>query len=131
MAFSPGEIINYRQMCDAEESQLQRGMNFRMPTGRTIVLMSRRTNAPYVDAIEDNGKTIIYEGHDVPTSNDHPIPKLIDQPGHTPSGTLTQNGKFLQSAKKFKTGEQSAESVMIYEKLQKGIWGFQRCVYVG
>jgi hypothetical protein len=91
-------------MCDAEESQLQRGMNFRMPTGRTIVLMSRRSNAPYVDAIEEEGETIVYEGHDVPTSKEHPIPKLIDQPERTPSGTLTQNGKFLQSSEYFKAG---------------------------
>ena len=69
-------------------------MNFavrarRLKSGRSIMLMSRRANAPYTDSIIEDGTVLIYEGHDVPTSPDNPIPKLVDQPEHSPSGALT------------------------------------------
>jgi hypothetical protein len=122
--FTPGEIVTYLQMCGAEQTQLQRGMNYRLPTGHTVVLMSRRPNAPYSDAVEDEGKTIIYEGHDVPNNAENPIPKLVDQPERSGSGSLTQNGKFFKAANDYKNGSRPAENVLIYEKLNKGIWVF-------
>lgn len=122
--FTPGEIITYLQMCAVEKTQLQRGMNYRLPSGRSVVLMSRRPNAPYADEVLENGKTIVYEGHDMPKSATVPIPKLIDQPASLPSGKLTQNGIFMKAIDEFKAGTRSAESILIYEKLKKGIWVF-------
>jgi hypothetical protein len=95
--FSAGEIISYLQMCGIERAQLQRGMNYRMPTGRSVVLMSRRSNAPYADEVLDDGRTIVYEGHDMPKSAAVPIPNLIDQPAFLPSGKLNQNGIFMKA----------------------------------
>ena len=80
MAFEPGEIISYMEMCLEEGTSLQRGMNYRLKSGRTVILMSRRVNAPYTDSIIDEGSVLIYEGHDIPKSSDNPIPKLVDQP---------------------------------------------------
>ena len=58
------EIIHYREMCDRENISLQRGMTFRTPPARGIILMSRRRNAPYNDEMSPDGSEIIYEGHD-------------------------------------------------------------------
>jgi len=111
-------------MCAVEKTQLQRGMNYRLPSGRSVVLMSRRPNAPYADEVLDNGLTIIYEGHDMPKSVAVPIPKLVDQPEFLPSGMATQNGIFLKAVREFKAGKRAAEPIFIYEKLKKGIWVF-------
>ena len=52
-------------MCNAEDADnLQRGMNFRLNPNYSVVLMSRKSNAPYQDAILDDDETIEYEGHD-------------------------------------------------------------------
>ncbi len=121
--FSPGEIISYLEMCTEEKASLQRGMNHRLPSGRTVILMSRRPNAPYVDRVEDEGRTIVYEGHDVPKSAGLRDPKLVDQEATTPSGKLTQNGLFERAAKEH-TGSRDPEVVRVYEKLRTGIWVF-------
>ncbi len=83
--------------------------------------MSLRKNAPYADRVEENGKVLIYEGHDVPR-NVSIDPKIVDQPRTTPKGTLTQNGKFEASAKNYKNGFQPSELVKVYEKIKPGIW---------
>jgi len=121
--FEPGEIISYLEMCAEEQASLQRGMNFRLPSGRTVILMSRRANAPYVDRIEDEGRTIIYEGHDVPRAPGLRDPKLLDQEATTPTGTRTQNGLFERAARMHHDGDE-AELVRVYEKLRTGIWVF-------
>ena len=84
--------------------------------------MSRRKNAPYRDEIVDDGTTIIYEGHDAPKTQALPYPKLVDQPGRSLRGTITQNGRFAGSAERFKSGASDAELVQVYEKIQSGIW---------
>ena len=117
----PGDIISYNQMCMQEGYSLQRGMNYQVNGGISVILMSLRKNAPYGDRIKEDGKILIYEGHDVPR-NLAPYPKLVDQPRNTPRGSLTQNGKFESSAIKFKNGIQSAELVNVYEKIKPGIW---------
>ena len=71
--------------------------------------------------LEENGEILIYEGHDVP-KNLAKDPKSVDQPDHTPRGTLTENGKFFQAAKKYKDGKELAELVKVYEKIKDGIW---------
>lgn len=111
-------------MCQREKMSLQRGMNFRAGDNYSIILMSQRTNAPYRDRIEDDGTTLIYEGHDEPKRNDLPDPKKVDQPAVTNRGTLTENGKFARAAEQFKRREGRAERVRVYEKIRTGIWSY-------
>lgn len=119
----PGDIISYNEMCLAEGYSLQRGMNFQVNGGISVILMSLRKNAPYADRIEDDGKVLIYEGHDVPR-NIAQDPKSADQSRTTPSGLLTQNGKFEAAAIKFKNELQSPELINVYEKIKDGIWAY-------
>lgn len=118
----PGDVISYLEMCGEVGVNLQRGMNFRLRGTTSVILMSLRPNAPYADRVEDNGRILIYEGHDVPKTQDTPIPKTVDQPMNNPGGTLTQNGLFYEAAERFKKAHQDAELVMVYEKLHRGIW---------
>ena len=59
----PNEIIPYIEMCRREGVSLQRGMNFELGYNHSVILMSVRPNAPYADRFEDDGTTLIYEGH--------------------------------------------------------------------
>ena len=108
-------------MCQEEEVNLQRGMNFRLK-GTSIILMSLRRGAPYADKVEDNGKTLIYEGHDISKTQNGPDPKKVDQPQQTPLGRLTQNGLFYKAAEEYKQKKAPAEVVKVYEKLYAGVW---------
>ena len=118
----PGDVVSYQDMCVIEGQSLQRGMNFRSRGHRTVILMSVRRGAPYRDRFEDEGRVIIYEGHDVPRSESRD-PKRRDQPEKTSRGALTQNGRFLRSAKEAQAGG-TAELVRVYEKIKDGIWVF-------
>jgi hypothetical protein len=120
----PNEIIPYLEMCQREGVSLQRGMNFELRDHHSVILMSVRPNAPYEDRLEDDGTTLIYEGHDVPRSLQNPNPKTVDQPAHTPAGSLTQNGLFHRAAQLFKSGERESERVRVYEKIKQGIWSY-------
>lgn len=111
-------------MCQEEGASLQRGMNFRLRGGSSVILMSLRRGAPYADRIEDEGKTLIYEGHDKSKSKDSSDPKEVDQPKALPSGKLTQNGLFLDAARRAKNGLGKPEAVKVYEKIKDGIWAF-------
>ncbi len=93
------EIIPYIEMCRREGVSLQRGMNCQLGGNHSVILMSVRPGAPYADRIEDDGATIIYEGHDVPRSSKYPNPKSVDQPEFSPSGQLSENGKFQRLPK--------------------------------
>lgn len=124
MSFEAGEVISYMEMCLEEGTSLQRGMNYRLKSGRTVVLMSRRSNAPYSDVVLDEGRVLVYEGHDIPKSSITPIPKLVDQPEYSPSGSLTQNGHFYKAANETSAGNREAERIRVYEKLFKGTWVF-------
>lgn len=117
-------IISYIDMCLREGTSLQQGMNFGLGGNHSVILMSVRPNAPYRDRLEDNGTILIYEGHDHPKGKDCQNPKLVDQPEHYPSGSLTQNGKFHQSAQKVKSGSGQPERVRVYEKIRPGIWSY-------
>jgi hypothetical protein len=123
LAHQAGEIISYIEMCQAWSASFQRGMNYHLRPDCSVILMSRRTNAPYRDRIEDDGRVLIYEGHDAPRKQGKADPKSIDQPGLTPSGTPTQNGLFHGAADKAKNGK-SPEIVAVYEKIHAGIWAF-------
>jgi hypothetical protein len=121
---SPGEVISYIEMCQSWTASLQKGMNFHLRPHRSVILMSRRRNAPYRDQITEEGRVLIYEGHDVSKSKDYPSPKLIDQPRNTPTHRLTQNGLFEKAALNAKTGKQMPEVVAVYEKIRDGTWVF-------
>lgn len=111
-------------MCQDWGVSFQKGMHFHLKAGRSVLLMSRRPNAPYRDRIEDGGRTLVYEGHDLPKYRNGPNPKRIDQPGVNPGGTATQNGLFAEAAKAYKAGNQVPEVVYVYEKILAGIWAF-------
>lgn len=116
------EILSYREMRDREGMQtLQRGMNYRLRSDYSVVLMSRRPNAPYQDRVLEDEQTIEYEGHDVPrgTAAD---PKSVDQPRLLPSGKLTQNGLFADSVDFSRREEREPELVRVYEKVFQGVW---------
>ena len=119
-----GDVIRYIDMSMEEGFSLQRGMNYNVSNKEYgIILMSARSNAPYADRFEDNGTTIIYEGHDI-QSNYCPKgkeSKEVDQPMTLPSGALTENGKFYQSALNCKTTG-IAKTIKVYEKIKDGIW---------
>lgn len=121
---SAGEIISYIEMCQAWSASLQKGMNFRLRPNRSVVLMSRRPNAPYRDRIEEDGRVLIYEGHDVPRKSGGPDPKTVDQPRQTPNGKPTQNLLFEQAALRARNQVQEPEIVAVYEKIHAGIWAF-------
>lgn len=118
------EIISYLEMCQRERVSLQRGMNYRIGGSYSVILMSLRPNAPYADRVEDDGATLIYEGHDVPRTARTLDPKTVDQPEHTPSGSLTENGKFHEAARDCKKGQREPEQVRVYEKIRQGIWSY-------
>jgi 5-methylcytosine-specific restriction endonuclease McrA len=119
--FEVNQIISYREMCNEEsQEQLQRGMNFEIGEGYSILLMSVKPNAPYADRISEDGLTIFYEGHDVPGDK----LKRMDQPEANPNGLLTQNGLFKAAVNKAKTSGKWP-LVRIYEKLQMGIWTYR------
>lgn len=118
------EVIPYLEMCRREGCSLQRGMNFGLGNGYSVILMSVRPNAPYADRFDDHRYTLIYEGHDALRTTLVADPKNIDQPESTPFGTLTQNGRFFRAALEFKSGQGAAHSVRVYEKINQGIWSY-------
>ncbi|MBX3061883.1 MAG: HNH endonuclease [Anaerolineae bacterium] len=99
-------------------------MNYRLATGRSVILMSLRKGAPYADRVEDQGRTLIYEGHDVPKFGGVVNPKLLDQELQNLGGSLTQNGLFSAAAAEFKLGLRESEIVRVYEKIRDGVWVF-------
>ena len=122
------DVLSYREMCDAENLQtLQRGMNFRMNPGYSVILMSQRSNAPYQDKVHADGVTIEYEGHDVSRNSHDHDPKKEDQPDKLPSGRLTQNGHFIKAVSDFKKKKADAELVKVYEKILPGVWSLKGC----
>ncbi|CAG1004463.1 hypothetical protein MTYP_03173 [Methylophilaceae bacterium] len=121
--FHAGDIIAYLDMCKFEGVSLQRGMNFHLHNGLSVVLMSLRKGAPYEDRVEDNWQTLIYEGHDIPKDKSGLNPKQTDQPLTTGNGKPTQNGLFYNAAIKYKAGA-PAEKVRVYEKIKNGIWAY-------
>src|SRR3989339_1296915 len=115
--FEPGQVISHLEMSQEEKVHLQKGMNFRLGGTYSVILMSLRRGAPYADRVEDDGKTLIYEGHDIPKRRGVSDPKKIDQPNKNPSGSLNENGRFERAAKLHKNEGHAPELVRVYEKL--------------
>lgn len=99
-------------------------MHFHLRPNLSVLLMSRRSNAPYRDRVEENGKVLIYEGHDAPRKHGTPDPKSVDQPRVVLGGKLTRNGLFERAAIEARKGERPPEIVAVYEKIHVGIWAF-------
>ena len=126
-SFHIGDIISYLDLCNEEKSNLQKGMNYKIRDDYSIILMSLRKNAPYADRIEDDGRILIYEGHDMPKYKSLGIgfdPKSVDQPMQNEKGTMLENGKFYNSAIMHRDFDEPAEIVKVYEKIQPGIWSY-------
>ena len=119
-----GDVISYLEMCQEEGVSLQQGMNFRLRGGASVILMSVRPGAPYADQVEENGRILIYEGHDQPRIRGGLDPKTLDQELTTPAGSATQNGRFYEAARKAREGDDQPERVRVYEKVRTGIWVF-------
>jgi len=115
-----GDVLTYLQMCSEEGVALRRGMNFKLRGDHTVVLMSQREGAPYADRVEEDGRVLIYEGHDIGRGGSDP--KSVDQPETSPDGRPTQNALFLEAVAKYKRGENEPERVRVYEKIRPGIW---------
>lgn len=120
----PGDIISYIDMCRCEGASLQRGMNFRLGGRTSVILMSLRKGAPYSDRVEDGGRMLIYEGHDIPMTAGGPDPKRVDQQERFPNGALTQNGLFWNAAISHTEHKTPGELVKVYEKIKTGIWAY-------
>lgn len=118
----PGDVISHAEMCIAEGKNLQAGMHFRIAPTHSVLLMSTRTGAPYDDEVLEDGRVLIYEGHNVPRSALQLNPRSLDQPLTTDSGALTQNGRFYYAAEAFRNGGLPAELVKVYEKVRSGVW---------
>jgi len=100
---------------------LQRGMNFRVKSHYSILLMSVRTGSPYNDRWHEETGLLEYEGHDEPRKGDMD-PKTVDQPMKHQGGGLTENGKFYEAAKAYKGDQGPPEVVQVYEKISQGVW---------
>jgi hypothetical protein len=120
--FVPGEVVSYLEMCREEGVNLQRGMNFRIRGQKSVVLMSLREGAPYADQVDEAGRVLVYEGHDVPIDRPGLDPKAVDQPLVTRTGKPTQNGLFMRAVNDHKAGNSAAEHIHVYEKIRTGIW---------
>ncbi len=99
-------------------------MNFNLDGTHSVILMSVRPDAPYRDRFEEDGATLIYEGHDQSRTVINLDPKKIDQPAATSRGALTQNGLFYRAAERFKSGQRDAERVRVYEKISPAVWSY-------
>ncbi|MEZ4502481.1 MAG: HNH endonuclease signature motif containing protein [Dehalococcoidia bacterium] len=102
-------------------------MNYRLGGQYSVVLMSRRPNAPYRDQVEDEGRTIVYEGHDLPRSASVPDPKTVDQPLEI-NGRRTQNGLFFDAIRLSKSGQAPSEVVRVLREAAHRSVGLQRRV---
>ena len=123
--FKIDDIISYAELVAAENTNVQKGMNFQIKPEYSIFLMSVRKNAPYADEWDEKTGTLIYEGHDVP-SNLAKDPKEVDQPLTTHKGTLTENGKFFTAAQSYKMKLlEHPHKVKVYEKIQAGVWCYK------
>ena len=102
MKIKPGDILSYLDMCQLEGVSLQRGMNFRLKSDYSVILMSIRPGAPYADQVLDDGRLLIYEGHDISKTKDIKDPKEYDQPLATESGSSLKMECFMQLPKDIK-----------------------------
>ena len=118
-----GQIVSHAEMCASERYSLQAGMNYR-PRGKSysIVLMSQRKGARYPDRVEDEGRRILYVGHDIKRTPGGVDPRVTDQIAMESNGRSTENGKFVEAVNQYKSGLRGPEPVRVYEKIKDNIW---------
>jgi hypothetical protein len=98
-----GDVISYLQMCAEENTSFRRGMNFGRKGKLSVILMSTRPGAPYKDRVEENGRVLIYEGHDNPVPGDGRRPKEVDQESRRLKGVSPRtvySTKLLKNTKR-------------------------------
>lgn len=117
--------ISYNEMCRREGASLQEDMNFGLGGSHSVILLSVCANGLYRDRVEDPGKVLVYEGHDMPKSPSCPNPKSADQPLQDASGAPTQNGRFYAAAQAAKRGHALPEMVRVYEQIRPGLWSYK------
>jgi hypothetical protein len=88
----------------------------------SVILMSVRPGAPYADSVQEEGRVLVYEGHDRPRVRGSADPKTLDQELESERGTPTQNGLFFAAARRTQDAGDPAELVRVYEKVRTGIW---------
>jgi len=117
------EVFSYTEMCLNEGvNGLQKGMSYGLNPKYSVITMSTKNNSPYNDKILEDGITIEYEGHDVP-SNECEDPKKTDQTKYSKRNNLTQNGLFAQAVDDYKNGiRKQPKLVKAYEKIYSGVW---------
>jgi len=104
------DIISHTDIT-TRHGMIQRGINYGKGRKQSVILMSGRKGAPYIDR-EIEGQ-IIYEGEDVFGA---PNKKEIDQ-------ELTKGNKELyEAAKDYLEGKRGAEPIQVYEKISSGKW---------
>lgn len=104
------DVISHTEIA-TRHGMIQRGINYGKGKKQSVILMSGRKDAPYVDK-EIDGQ-IVYEGEDVFGSKDK---KGIDQ-------ELTKGNKDLYEAvNDYLQGKRGAEPVQVYEKISSGKW---------
>jgi len=86
--------------------------------------MRTTEGAPYEDRVIDDGRVLIYEGHNVKRSSKVPNPRLFDQVLSNKNGTPTANGLFYDAVTFAKKGIAPVEKIRAFERLQKGLWVF-------
>jgi hypothetical protein len=116
------DVVSYLEMCARFGVHLQRGMNFRLRSAESLILMSVRPGAPYEDRVEQGGRVIVYQGHDMPPMKGGPDPTFVDQGEFQPNGRRTQNGLFTEAVRRFKSGKAPSEKVPVFEKIRDGVW---------
>ncbi|MGI0012402.1 MAG: HNH endonuclease [Nitrososphaera sp.] len=101
--------------------RLQQGMNYRPKGFASVFLRNSSAYGKYPDTFLE-GKTIIYEGHDVPQQKSGTDSRKIDQQLRNKDGSLTANGLFYEAAQLYKDGRGAPEIIQVYEKKMKGEW---------
>jgi len=122
------EIISYKKLEEIERAHLQRGMNFGIKDDISVILMNKQVKEPYGyrDKFLNDGKVIIYQGHNALRRNGWPDPETIDQPMYNKNGTLTQNGLFYYAAIDYKSGKRKQPKIVrVYEKLRPKVWVYK------
>ena len=90
-------ILSCADIVKREGIMLQRGMNYRVKSDYSTILMSVRQGAPYRDRWYEDAGLLESEGHDAPRAT-RMDSKILDQPSKYASGKLTENGKFSEAA---------------------------------
>jgi hypothetical protein len=104
------DIISHTEIA-RRHGMIQRGINYGKGRKQSVILMSGRKDAPYVD--KEIGGQIVYEGEDVYGASDK---KGIDQ-------ELTKGNKDLyQATIEYLEGKRGAEPIQVYEKISSGKW---------